>query len=158
MKCPKCGCQDSKVIDSRPTDGSGIRRRRECTSCAYRFTTYETYDIANTNPLLVIKKDGSLEIFDKNKIITGLIHACYKRPVTTAQIGKIADDIESELKNTLKNEFRTSDIGMIAMDKLKELDDVSYIRFASVYWDFKDVETFMNALHELKRKKSGSAE
>lgn len=158
MKCPKCGHLDSKVVDSRPTDGSGIRRRRECTNCACRFTTYETYDVANTNPLIVIKKDDSLEIFDKNKIITGLIRACYKRPVTTAQIGKIADDIEAELKNTLKNEFRTSDIGMIVMEKLKALDDVSYIRFASVYWDFKDVETFMNALHDLKRKKSESRE
>ncbi len=153
MKCPNCGYTDSKVIDSRPTDSSGIRRRRECTSCSYRFTTYETYDVANTNPLIVIKKDNSLEIFDKNKIITGLIRACYKRPVTTTQIGAIADKIEAELKSNLKTEFRTTDIGMMVMDSLKNLDDVSYIRFASVYWDFKDVETFMKALNDLKKNK-----
>lgn len=154
MKCPKCGYADSKVIDSRPTDLSGIRRRRECLMCKNRFTTYETYEVSNTAPLVVIKKDNSLEIFDRNKILTGLLQACYKRPVTTAQINKIVDEIESELKNTLKTEFRSDEIGTLVMEKLKELDDVSYVRFASVYREFKDVETFMKEISELKDRKN----
>lgn len=154
MKCPICDFADSKVIDSRPTDNGGIRRRRECLNCKNRFTTYETYEVANTAPLVVIKKDNSLQLFDRNKILTGLLQACYKRPVTTEQIGQIVDDIEKELKNTLKTEFRTSDIGKLVMEKLKALDDVSYVRFASVYREFKDVETFMNELNELKKDKT----
>ena len=154
MKCPNCGFLDSKVIDSRPTEASGIRRRRECLSCHNRFTTYETYEVANTTPLVVIKKDNSLEIFDRNKILTGLLQACYKRPVTTAQINRIVDEVETELKNTLKTEFHSSDIGVLVMNKLKELDDVSYVRFASVYREFKDVETFMREIDKLKNKKN----
>lgn len=153
MKCPNCGFLDSKVIDSRPTETSGIRRRRECLSCHNRFTTYETYEVANTTPLVVIKKDNSLEIFDRNKILTGLLQACYKRPVTTAQINRIVDEVEAELKNTLKTEFHSRDIGVLVMDKLKALDDVSYVRFASVYREFKDVETFMRELDELKKSR-----
>ena len=118
-----------------------------------RFTTYETYEISNTAPLVVIKKDNSLEIFDRNKILTGLLQACYKRPVTTAQINRIVDETEAELKSTLKTEFRSEEIGTIVMDKLKELDDVSYVRFASVYREFKDVETFVKEISELKDKK-----
>lgn len=153
MKCPKCAYYDSKVIDSRPTDTCGIRRRRECLMCHNRFTTYETYELSNTAPLIVIKKDDSLEIFDRNKILTGLLQACYKRPVTTAQINRIVDEVESELKSTLKTEFHSKDIGVLVMNKLKKLDDVSYVRFASVYREFKDVETFMEEISELKRKK-----
>lgn len=153
MKCPKCNYYDSKVVDSRPTDNLGIRRRRECLMCHNRFTTYETYELSNTVPLIVIKKDNSLEIFDRNKILTGLLQACYKRPVTTVQINKIVDEIEAELKNTLKTEFRSVEIGTLVMKKLKDLDDVSYVRFASVYREFKDVETFMKELIELKHKK-----
>ncbi len=153
MKCPLCGYADSKVVDSRPTEGTGIRRRRECLQCKNRFTTYETYDLANNVPLVVIKKDNSLQLFDRNKILTGLLQACYKRPVTTAQISRIVDEIEAELKNTLKTEFRSTEIGHLVMEKLKELDDVSYVRFASVYREFKDVETFMNELNELKKEK-----
>ena len=152
MKCPKCGYFDSKVVDSRPTEASGIRRRRECLQCHNRFTTYETYELTNTAPLVVIKKDNSLEIFDRNKILTGLLQACYKRPVTTAQINQIVDEVETELKNTLKTEFRSKDIGVLVMDKLKKLDAVSYVRFASVYREFKDVETFMRELNELRRR------
>ena len=154
MKCPICDFADSKVIDSRPTDNGGIRRRRECLVCKNRFTTYETYEVTNTAPLVVIKKDNSLQLFDRNKILTGLLQACYKRPVTNEQIKKIVDDIEDELKNTLKTEFRTSDIGKLVMMKLKELDEVSYVRFASVYREFKDVETFMEELNQLKNDKS----
>jgi len=153
MKCPLCGYADSKVVDSRPTEGTVIRRRRECLQCKNRFTTYETYDLANNVPLVVIKKDNSLQLFDRNKILTGLLQACYKRPVTTAQISQIVDEIEAELKNTLKTEFRSTEIGHLVMEKLKELDDVSYVRFASVYREFKDVETFMAELNELKKEK-----
>lgn len=155
MKCPRCGYPKSKVVDSRPTDSGGIRRRRECecSTCKNRFTTYETYELSNTEPLVVIKKDNSLQLFDRNKILTGLLQACYKRPVTTAQINRIVDEIETELKNTLKTEFRSVDIGRLVMEKLKELDDVSYVRFASVYREFKDVVTFMAELNELQKEK-----
>ena len=142
MKCPICDFADSKVIDSRPTDNGGIRRRRECLACKNRFTTYETYEVTNTAPLVVIK------------ILTGLLQACYKRPVTNDQVKKIVDDIEAELKNTLKTEFKSSDIGKLVMMKLKELDEVSYVRFASVYREFKDVETFMEELNHLKNEKT----
>ena len=150
MKCPICDFADSKVIDSRPTDNGGIRRRRECLACKNRFTTYETYEVTNTAPLVVIKKDNSLQLFDKNKILTGLLQACYKRPVTNEQIKKIVDDIEDELKNTLKTEFRTADIGKLVMLKLKELDEVSYVRFASVYREFTDVNNFFDELMDLR--------
>ncbi len=154
MKCPICDFAKTEVIDSRPTDNGGIRRRRECRACKNRFTTYETYEVTNTAPLVVIKKDNSLQLFDRNKILTGLLQACYKRPVTNEQIKKIVDDIENELKNTLKTEFRTSEIGKLVMMKLKELDEVSYVRFASVYREFKDVETFMEELNQLKNVES----
>ncbi len=154
MKCPRCGYADSKVIDSRPTEGTGIRRRRECLQCKNRFTTHETYDLVNNVPLVVIKKDNSLQLFDRNKILTGLLQACYKRPVTNEQLGRIVDEIETDLKNTLKTEFRSTEIGHLAMEKLKELDDVSYVRFASVYREFKDVETFMQELSDLKKEKT----
>lgn len=157
MKCPKCGYTDSKVIDSRPTETSNIRRRRECLSCQYRFTTYETYELSDTAPLVVIKKDNTLEIFDRNKILAGMLQACYKRPVTTAQLNVLVDEIESELKSTLKTEFLSSDIGILVMEKLRKLDEVSYVRFASVYREFKDVETFMKELNELRLLKMNNA-
>lgn len=151
MKCPSCGYSESKVVDSRPTENyASIRRRRECLNCQARFTTYETYELSEATPLVVIKKDNSLEIFDKNKILNGLIKACYKRPVTKEQISAIADDVEKELENSLKNEFKSTDIGIMVMERLKEIDEVSYVRFASVYREFKDVETFMQELNELK--------
>lgn len=151
MKCPNCGYSESKVVDSRPTENyASIRRRRECLNCQARFTTYETYELSEATPLVVIKKDNSLEIFDKNKILNGLIKACYKRPVTKEQISAIADDVEKELENSLKNEFKSTDIGIMVMERLKQIDEVSYVRFASVYREFKDVETFMQELNELK--------
>ena len=158
MKCPHCGFDDSKVVDSRPTEGTGIRRRRECLQCKNRYTTYETYDLTNNVPLVVIKKDGSLQLFDRNKILTGLLQACYKRPVTNEQLGRIVDEIETELKNTLKTEFRSTEIGLLVMEKLKELDDVSYVRFASVYREFKDVETFVQELNDLKKEKADESD
>ncbi len=154
MKCPICDSVKSDVIDSRPTDNGGIRRRRECRVCKHRFTTYETYEVTDTAPLVVIKKDNSLQLFDRNKILTGLLQACYKRPVTNEQIKQIVDDIEEELKSTLKTEFRSAEIGKLVMKKLKELDEVSYVRFASVYREFKDVETFMEELSQLKSDKT----
>ncbi|MBQ7500365.1 MAG: transcriptional repressor NrdR [Clostridia bacterium] len=148
MKCPNCGNPESKVVDSRPTENSSIRRRRECLECGKRFTTYE---IIETVPVFVVKKDGSKEIFDRNKIITGMIKACYKRPVTLEQINAAVDEIENDLQNSLQSEYTSAEIGDFVMAKLKELDEVSYVRFASVYREFKDVETFMNELKELMR-------
>ena len=150
MNCPSCGSNDFKVLDSRPTDSKTIRRRRECQSCQKRFTTYE---IIEAVPLSVVKKNGVLEIFDPNKIIAGVRRACYKRPVTDEQIQDIVSDIENEHANNLKENITTEEIGNMVMDKLREIDEVSYVRFASVYREFKDVETFMNALRGLRGKK-----
>jgi len=149
MKCPNCGFPESKVIDSRPTENSSIRRRRECLSCKKRFTTYEIIDAV---PVFVIKKDGSHEIFDRNKIMAGLIKSCYKRPVTHDQLNALVAEIESELMNSLKTEVTTVEIGNMVMEKLRRLDEVSYVRFASVYREFKDVETFMRELQLLKKE------
>jgi len=151
MKCPSCGYEESKVIDTRPTENSSIRRRRECLSCKKRFTTYEIID---TVPVVVIKKDGSHEIFDRNKIMAGVMKACYKRPVTSEQMNMLINDIESELSNSLKGEFSSSEIGAMVMDRLRLLDEVSYVRFASVYREFKDAETFLKELEELKKERS----
>ena len=150
MKCPSCGYNDSKVVDSRPTENSSIRRRRECLSCQSRFTTYEIIDEV---PVIVIKKDLRREIFDKSKILAGLVKACYKRPVTIEQMESIVDEIEAEIHNSLKKEIPTSDIGVMLMDKLRKLDEVSYVRFASVYREFKDVDTFMEELKVLQSEK-----
>lgn len=147
MKCPGCGFPESKVIDSRPVgDGSSIRRRRECLSCKRRFTTYEVIDSV---PLVVLKKDGSKEFFDRMKLESGLIKACQKRPVDTAAL---AQEIESELQNSLRQEITAEEIGEIIMEKLRALDAVSYVRFASVYREFKDVATFMEELKQLNKK------
>ena len=147
MKCPFCGFTDSKVIDSRPAeDGTTIRRRRECLECQKRFTTYE---IIERMPLVVIKRDGSRESFDKVKIINGVIRACQKRPVTMSQIETLANDIELELRGRLESEVKSEIIGEMVMARLKDLDEVAYVRFASVYRSFKDINTFMEELTKL---------
>ncbi len=147
MKCPFCGYTDSKVIDSRPAeDGTTIRRRRECLGCQKRFTTYE---IIERMPLVVIKRDGSRESFDKVKIINGVIRACEKRPVTMNQIEELANDIELELRGRLESEVKSEVIGEMVMARLKDLDEVAYVRFASVYRSFKDINTFMEELTKL---------
>ena len=152
MKCPKCGYSESKVVDSRPSEeGASIRRRRECLSCQNRFTTYETVEKL---PLLVIKKDKTRQTFDKNKLLNGIIEACHKRPITLDQMENIVNEIELELQNSLSHEVNSSKIGVLVMDKLKELDDVAYVRFASVYREFKDLDTFMYELEKLKSQKN----
>ena len=148
LKCPVCGYTESKVIDSRPSEeGSSIRRRRECLSCQNRFTTYEKIE---TLPLLVIKKDKTRELFDKNKHLSGIIKACHKRPVTMEQMEDVATEIEAELQNSLTREISSQMIGVLVMDKLKCLDPVAYVRFASVYREFKDLDTFMRELEQLR--------
>jgi len=147
MKCPFCGFIDSKVIDSRPAEeGATIRRRRECLACQKRFTTYE---IIERLPLVVVKRDGSRQSFDKVKLINGMVRACEKRPVSLTTLEKIADDIEQELQSGLEREVRTVDIGEMVMARLKDVDEVAYVRFASVYRSFKDINTFMEELSKL---------
>ena len=151
MKCPFCGYSDSKVIDSRPAEeGSTIRRRRECLACQKRFTTYE---IIERLPLVVIKRDGSRQSFDKVKLINGMVRACEKRPVSLSQLENIADEIEQELQSGLEREVRTVDIGEVVMSRLKDVDEVAYVRFASVYRSFKDINTFMEELSKLLTEK-----
>ena len=148
MKCPSCSCHDSRVLDSRPVeDFSSIRRRRECVACGKRFTTYE---MVETVPLFVIKKDGTKEPFDRHKLQNGLMKACQKRPV---DVDALCADIENELVNTLESEVSSIRIGEIAMEKLKGLDEVSYVRFASVYREFRDLETFLEELKTLVKGK-----
>ena len=151
MKCPFCGYSDSKVIDSRPAEeGSTIRRRRECLACQKRFTTYE---IIERLPLVVIKRDGSRQSFDKVKLINGMVRACEKRPVSLSQLENIADEIEQELQSGLEREVRTVDIGEMVMSRLKDVDEVAYVRFASVYRSFQDINTFMEELSKLLTEK-----
>ena len=150
MKCPFCGYEESKVIDSRPTDeGEKIRRRRECISCSKRFTTYE---IIETVPIVVVKKDKSRQAFDRVKLFNGMLRACEKRPVSIDQLEKVVTDIETELQNSLDREVTSVHIGELVMAKLKELDEVAYVRFASVYRQFKDINTFMDELTKLLAK------
>ena len=147
MKCPFCGYTESKVIDSRPAEeGATIRRRRECLACSKRFTTYEIIDRL---PLVVVKRDGSRQTFDKVKLINGMVRACEKRPVTLPQLEKIADDIEQELMGGLEREVKTIEVGEMVMARLKAIDEVAYVRFASVYRSFKDINTFMEELSKL---------
>lgn len=147
MKCPHCGFDESKVVDSRSTDDNmAIRRRRECLKCSKRYTTYEKVE---NFPILVIKKDSSRECFDKSKIINGLIKACQKRPVSRNQIQIIADDIEKQINNQMITEVKSECIGSMVMESLKEIDEVSYVRFASVYRQFKDINTFMEEIKNL---------
>ena len=154
MKCPFCAYTESKVIDSRPAEeGAKIRRRRECLSCGKRFTTYE---IIERLPLVVIKRDGSRQTFDKVKLINGMVRACEKRPVPLSALEQIGDDIEQELQGALEREVSTTEIGEMVMDRLKDVDEVAYVRFASVYRSFKDINTFMEELTKLlKQKESG---
>ena len=148
MKCPVCGYTESKVIDSRPSEeGSSIRRRRECLSCQNRFTTYEKIE---TLPLLVIKKDRTRELFDKNKLLSGIRKACHKRPGTIEQMEEGATEIGAERETSLTREISSQRIGVLVMDKLKSLDPVAYVRFASVYREFKDLDTFMRELEQLR--------
>ncbi len=147
MKCPFCGYTESKVIDSRPAEESTtIRRRRECLECSRRFTTYE---IIERMPLVVIKRDGSRQTFDKVKLINGMVRACEKRPVALTELEKIADEIEQELQSNLEREIKTVDVGEMVMNRLKNVDEVAYVRFASVYRSFKDINTFMDELSKL---------
>jgi len=146
MKCPVCGFIDSKVVDSRPVeDGNSIRRRRECLSCQKRFTTFE---IIETVQIFVTKKNGTKELFDRNKLLGGLLKACQKRPVNAEEI---VSEIENELQNSLSTEITTQSIGELVMNKLKDRDEVAYVRFASVYREFKDIDTFLAELKELQK-------
>ncbi len=147
MKCQYCGCPDSKVIDSRPTEeGSSIRRRRECIQCARRFTTYEKIEMV---PLLVVKKDKRREPFDSSKIRNGILHACEKRPISLSQIDAIVTRIEQNVYNFMDGEVTTWQIGEMVMEELKKLDEVAYVRFASVYRQFTDISNFMEELTKL---------
>lgn len=147
MRCPACGFVESKVVDSRPTDdGASIRRRRECLDCRHRFTTYERL---GDNPLVVIKSDGSSEAYDRQKLFRGLLSACAKRPIPSEQITAIVDAIESELRTAPKGEIRSKELGNMVLERLASVDDVAYIRFASVYKDFKNIEEFAAALEGL---------
>lgn len=147
MRCPSCGHLESKVVDSRPSeDGTTIRRRRECLACGRRFTTYERL---GDNPLIVLKSDGTSEVFDREKIIRGLYIACAKRHITPEQINALVDDMESELRNSGKSEIHSKELGDMVLKRLKSLDEVAYIRFASVYKDFKNVDEFSQALKGL---------
>ena len=152
MKCCYCGYSESKVVDSRPTDeGVSIRRRRECLKCGKRFTTYE---IIETLPIVVIKKDKSRQAYDRNKLLNGLVRACEKRPVPFSTLENIADEIEAEIQNSLDREVTSAKIGSMVMERLKEVDEVAYVRFASFYRQFKDINTFMEELTKLLKDKT----
>jgi transcriptional regulator nrdR len=152
MKCPFCGCDDSKVLDTRPTDeGYTIRRRRECLSCQKRFTTYEKIE---KSPIMVIKKDGNRQAFDREKIIRGMIKSCEKRPVSISEIEDAVNNIEKKIENSMRKEITSLEIGDMVMDELKDLDEVSYVRFASVYREFKDLQSFMDELKNFVKKKN----
>ena len=151
MKCPFCFYEESKVIDSRPTDeGERIRRRRECLKCGKRFTTNE---IIETVPVIVIKRDKSRQVFDRSKILSGLLRACEKRPVSIETLEKIVDEMEFTLQNSPDREVPSERIGELAMEKLKDIDEVAYVRFASVYRQFQDIQTFMDELKSMMKTK-----
>ena len=151
MRCPFCSHPESKVIDSRPAEeGSSIRRRRECLACHKRFTTYETMECL---PIMVVKKDGSRQSFDRNKVLGGLIRACEKRPVPYSVLENMVMEIEQVLQNKMEREISSSEIGELVMERLKKIDDVSYVRFASVYRQFKDINTFISELSKLLEDK-----
>ncbi len=144
MRCPSCGYAESKVVDSRPSDdNSSIRRRRECLECGHRFTTYERLE---STPIVIVKADGSSEVYDREKLFRGILIACAKRPVSSSQIEKIIEDIELEVRNNMKNSIKSKDLGDMVLERLRMLDDVAYIRFASVYKDFQNIEEFAHAL------------
>ena len=151
MKCPYCGYIEDKVIDSRPTEeNAAIRRRRECIKCLKRFTTYEKVESV---PLMVIKKDKTRQIFDRQKLLNGLLRACEKRPVSIDELERLVENIETQILNSLKREITTHEIGEMVMAKLKDLDEVAYVRFASVYRQFRDINTFMEELRKLLKEK-----
>ena len=151
MKCPFCSFSESKVIDSRPAEeGASIRRRRECLSCTKRFTTYETVE---SLPMVVVKKDGSRQSFDRQKVLGGMLRACEKRPVPLAELERIAEEIEQDLQNSMEREISTEAIGERVMERLRSVDQVAYVRFASVYRQFKDIDTFMTELNKLLAEK-----
>lgn len=151
MKCPFCNFEESKVIDSRPTDeGERIRRRRECLKCGKRFTTYE---VIETVPVIVIKKDNSRQPFDRSKLLGGFLRACEKRPVSLEVLETLVDEIESSLQNSMDREVTSTAIGNLAMEKLRHLDEVAYVRFASVYRDFKDIHSFVEELDQMMKEK-----
>lgn len=151
MKCPYCGYSESKVIDSRPADeNASIRRRRECLSCTRRFTTYETVE---SLPMVVVKKDGSRQSFERSKVLGGMIRACEKRPVPLAELERIAAEIEQDLQNSMEREIPSERIGEKVMERLRTVDQVAYVRFASVYRQFKDIDTFMEELTKLLAEK-----
>lgn len=151
LRCPFCLTDDSKVVDSRPTDeGTAIRRRRECGKCSKRFTTYEKIE---NLPIMVIKKDGRREAFNSNKIMSGLLRACEKRPVAVRDLEAVVQDIEKQVYNSLEQEITSQYIGEMVMEKLRGLDEVAYVRFASVYRQFKDINTFLDELNKLLKEK-----
>jgi len=151
MKCPYCGYQESKVVDSRHAeDSTSIRRRRECLSCQKRFTTYETVE---SLPIIVVKRDGTRQSFDRNKVLNGMLRACEKRPVTLPKLEAAVDDIEQILQNSLEREIRSEEIGELVMERLKPMDEVAYVRFASVYRQFKDINSFMAELNKILEEK-----
>ena len=152
MKCPFCGEEDTKVIDSRSADdNTSIRRRRQCESCGKRFTTYEKVE---TIPLLIIKKDNSREMYDRSKLEAGVLRACHKRPISVEAIGRLVDSVENQIFTREEREVKSSIIGELVMEQLKELDAVAYVRFASVYREFKDVNTFMDELKTVLKKEA----
>ena len=152
MKCPFCGYDDSKVLDTRPTDeGYTIRRRRECLKCQKRFTTYEKIE---QSPVMVIKKDGNRQAFDRDKIVRGMIKSCEKRPVSADEIEGAVNNIEKKIENSMRREITSLEIGEMVMDELKDLDEVSYVRFASVYREFKDLQSFVDELENFVKKKN----
>lgn len=156
MKCPFCAYAESKVIDSRPAEeGATIRRRRECLSCKKRFTTYETMERL---PLVVIKRDGSRQSFDRMKVLSGMVRACEKRQVPLSVLERISDEIEQELQNEMEREVSSADVGELVMQRLKDIDEVAYVRFASVYRQFKDIGTFMDELSKLLLDESADSE
>lgn len=151
MKCPYCLYPESKVIDSRPADdGQRIRRRRECINCAKRFTTYEAIE---GQPVIIIKRDKSRQVFDRTKLLSGMLRACEKRPVSLETLENAIDEIESQLQNSLEKEVSSVTIGELALEKLKTIDEIAYVRFASVYRDFKDIDSFMAELKQLLNEK-----
>ena len=151
MKCPYCYVPESKVIDSRPADdGQRIRRRRECIKCCKRFTTYEAIESV---PIIVVKKDKSRQVFDRNKLLSGMLRACVKRPVTLDVLETAIDKIEAQLHNSLDREISSTQLGELTLEKLKDIDEIAYVRFASVYRDFKDIDSFLLELHNLRNNK-----
>ncbi len=151
MKCPYCGCEESKVVDSRPTDeGERIRRRRECFNCAKRFTTYE---VIETTPLMVVKRDNSREPYQRQKLTQGILRACEKRPISMDQIDSMVDKVESEIQHNFDREVPSEKIGELTMEALKRVDEVAYVRFACVYRQFQDIHTFMDELKRLMEEK-----